>query len=131
MTPGEKIKKRNSTYVLSTSNREILSQEVVCVLFPLKEMKALYSYIKEGFTFLYGWCISLLQVSETEKQLCSQEPGIAASQRQSFQEFNRFKKICNCLLQLFIQAGTEWSFELTSSKKTNFYTSERGRENQK
>lgn len=127
-----KNKKRNFTYVLSTSNREILSQKLVCVLLPLKEMKGLYSYIKEGFTFLYGWCISLLWVSETEKQLCSQEkPGITASQKVVLPGAQKILKICICLLQLFIQTGTECGFALVSSKKRNFCTFERGSENQK
>jgi len=48
--------------------------------------------------------ISLLLVSETEKQLCSQEPGITASPRQPFQEFKRFKKsVSACYSYLFRQ----------------------------
>lgn len=39
---------------VSTSNREILSQELVRLLFLLKAMKALYSCIKGGFAFLCG-----------------------------------------------------------------------------
>lgn len=40
-------------------------------------------------------------------------------------------KICICLLQLFIQTGTECGFALVSSKKRNFCTLGRGSENQK
>lgn len=39
-------------YLLINFKQGILSQELVYVLFPLKAMKALYSCIKEGFTFL-------------------------------------------------------------------------------
>lgn len=122
-------RKKKFYLCVSTSNREILSQELACVLFLLKEMKALYSYIKEGFAFLYGWYILLLKVSEDRETIMQSRNWHHYISKAVLVRIQKIKKICICLLQLFIQAGIEQGVELTSFKKSHFcYFWERLRE---